>query len=175
MSDSTNDTDKAFEQAAAFQKIWMDTFTKMAQAGLSFSPENAPPEFLRQMRSGIFGALAKSWEEFMRSPQFLESMKTMMDNAIAFRKMSNDFLTQAHHSLQGTAQADVDNVMLALRHLETRILHCVEDLSGRMDRLEKTITGTPRNGAVGSAKATAAQKRKASKPKRATKPPKATS
>jgi hypothetical protein len=139
-------TDKAFEQAAAFQTIWMDTFTKLAQAGFSFTPESAPPEFMRQMRSGIFSALAKSWDEFMRSPQFLESMKTLMDNAIAFRKMSNDFLTQAHHSLQGTAQADIDNVMLALRHLETRILDKIEDLSTRLERMEKALFGAAPNG-----------------------------
>ncbi|HWF19172.1 MAG TPA: hypothetical protein VG754_07890, partial [Verrucomicrobiae bacterium] len=117
MSDST---EKTFEQASAFQKIWMETFTKMAQSGFSFSPESAPPEVLRQMRSGIFHALAKSWEEFMRSPQFLDSMKTMMDNAINFRKMSNDLLTHAHHSIQGTARADIDDLMQAIHHLETR-------------------------------------------------------
>jgi hypothetical protein len=162
----SNTTENAFEQAGAFQKIWMDTFTKMAQAGFSFSPESAPPEFMRQMRSGIFGALAKSWEEFMRSPQFMESMKAMMDNAISFRKMSNDFLTQAHHTFQGTAQADIDNLMLALRHLETRILDRVEDVSTRLDRVEKALNGTARNGAAMGAAKPAAHQRKASKPKR---------
>src|SRR4051794_23934000 len=135
----TDSTEKAFEQAAAFQRIWMDTFTKMTQTGFSFSPESAPPEFMRQMRSGIFGAMAQSWDEFMRSPQFMESMKMMMDNAITFRKMSNDFLTQAHHSFQGTAQADIDNLMLAIRHMENRILDRVEDLSVRLDKMEKSF------------------------------------
>src|SRR5207302_10449800 len=90
-------TENAFQQAASFQKVWMETFTKMAQAGLSFSPDSTPPELMRQMRSGIFSALSQSWDEYMRSPQFMESMKTMMDNAITFRKMSTDFLTEAHH------------------------------------------------------------------------------
>ncbi|MDB6017593.1 MAG: hypothetical protein JWR19_2082 [Pedosphaera sp.] len=139
-------TENAFEKAAAFQKIWMDTFTRMAQSGFSLSPDSTPPEFLRQMRSGIFHALSKSWEEFMRSPQFTESMKGMMDNAIAFRKMSNDFLTGAHHTFQGTARADIDSLMLALRHLETRILDRVEDISTRLDQLEQRLDGAPRNG-----------------------------
>src|SRR5262245_55470075 len=105
-----NPTDNAFAQAAEFQKIWMETFTRMAQAGFPWSPESTtPPEYMRQMRGGIFSALAKSWEGFLRSPQFMESMKVMMDNAVTFRKMSNDFLTQAHHGWQGTARADIDS------------------------------------------------------------------
>ena len=145
MSDSKDNT---FEQAAAFQKIWMDTFTKMAQAGFSLSPDSAPPEILRQMRSGIFGALSKSWDEFMRTPQFMDGMKAMMENAIAFRKMSTDLLTQAHHSMQGTARADIDDLMRAIHHLETRILDRVEEVATRVERLEQKLEGTPRNGAA---------------------------
>jgi hypothetical protein len=139
-------TENAFQQAASFQKIWMETFTKMAQTGLSFSPDATPPEFMRQMRSGVFRALSQSWEEYMRSPQFLEPMKTMMDNAITFRKMSSDFLTEAHHSFQGTARADIDSLMLAIRHLETRVLDRVEELSTRLDEFEKKLDGAGPNG-----------------------------
>lgn len=165
MSEST---DKAFEQASAFQKIWMETFTKMASAGLSFSPESAPPELLRQMRSGIFQALSKSWEEFMRTPQFLESMKTMMENAIAFRKMSNDLLTGAHHAIQGTARKDIDDLMQAIHHLETRVVNHVEDISTRLDKLEQKLNGAPSNGSAKHARATTPRT-----PKRATKPKRA--
>ena len=66
MNDSSDDPNKTAEQWAAFQKIWTDTFTKMVQLGFSFSPEAAPPEILRQMRSGIFQALSQSWEQFLR-------------------------------------------------------------------------------------------------------------
>ena len=143
MSDST---EKTFDQAAAFQKIWLETFNKMAQAGLSFTPESAPPEFLRQMRSGIFAALSKSWEEFLRTPQFLEATKTMMENAITFRKMSADLLTQAQHSVQGVARSDIKDLMQAIHHLETRILNRIEDVSQRLEKLEAKANSVPRNG-----------------------------
>jgi hypothetical protein len=149
--------EKTFEQASAFQKIWMETFTKMAQSGLSFSPESAPPEFLRQMRSGIFQALSKSWEEFMRSPQFLDSMKTMMENAITFRKMSNDLLTDARHAIQGTARSDIDDVMKAIHHLEKRVLDNVEQISTRLDGLEQKLNGATPNGSAKHARPTAAR------------------
>ena len=165
MSDST---ENPFEKAAAFQKIWMETFTQMAQSGLSFSPDSTPPELLRQMRSGIFSALSKSWEEYMRSPQFMDSMKGMMDKAIAFRKMGNDMLTKAHHSMQGTARSDIDDLMQAIHIMETRILNRVEEVSTRLDELEQKSNGRPRNGTAKRPTrpaVTTAQRRAAQKPK----------
>jgi hypothetical protein len=155
--------DNPFEQVGAFQKIWMDTFNRMAQAGFSLSPDSAPPELLRQMRSGIFGALSKSWEEFMRSPQFLDSMKSMMDNAIAFRKMSNDFLTEAHHNMQGTARVDIDNLMLAIHHLETRILDRIEEISTRLEQVEARLDKSGDNGRKRAGKAAASKRKPATR------------
>src|SRR5262245_3038934 len=73
---------KTTEQAAAFQKIWMESMSKLMQTAFTMTPNSPPPEVLRQIRGGIFQALAQSWEEFMRSPQFLEGMKQWMDSAI---------------------------------------------------------------------------------------------
>lgn len=161
MSDST---ENAFAQAASFQKIWMETFGKMAQSGFSFSPDSTPPELMRQMRSGIFQALSKSWEEYMRSPQFRESMKTMMDHAITFRKMSNDLMTQAQHGMQGTARADVDDLMQAIHHLETRVLDCVEEVTTRLDKLEEKLNAKAGNGAARPAAKTTKTARKQTRP-----------
>lgn len=139
MNEDSTDSQKTAEQWSAFQKIWTDTFTKMMQVGFTFSPDAAPPEILKQMRSGIFQALSQSWNEFLRSPQFLEATKQWMDSAIAFRKMSSDFLTKARHEGQATAREDVDAVMLAMRHMETRILDRVEKLAEQIDELNQRV------------------------------------
>jgi hypothetical protein len=131
--------DKTAEQWAAFQKIWLDTLSKMAQAGFTFTPEAAPPQVLRNIRSGILQALARSWDEFLRSPQFLEGMKVWMDNAMGFRRMTNDFLTKARHEMQNTAREDIDSVMLVVRHMETRILDRLEDLSTQISDLNRRV------------------------------------
>lgn len=118
---------------------------------------------MRQMRSGIFQALSKSWEEYMRSPQFRDSMKAMMDNAITFRKMGNEMLTQAHHGLQGTARGDIDDLMQAIHHLETRILDCVETVSTRLDKLEAKLNATTAGN--GTAKHTSSGATQSAKPR----------
>lgn len=141
MNDDTNNAEKTAEQWAAFQRIWGETFSKLMQVGFTFSPESAPPEFMRQMRSGIFQGLAQAWDQFLRSPQFLEGMKQWMDNAMAFRKMTNDFLTKARHETQTTAREDIDSVMLAVRHMETRVLDRVEEIAAQVDELSKRFEG----------------------------------
>ena len=126
---------KSAEQLAAFQKIWMESLSKMMQAGFSFGPNAPPPELLKQMRSGIFEALAKTWEDYMRSPQFLEGMKQWMDGAIAFRKMTNDFMAKVRNEMQSPSRDDIDHVMIAVRHMEKRLLDRIEELAVRVNDL----------------------------------------
>jgi hypothetical protein len=139
MNENTDSTDKTAEQWTAFQKIWGDTFTRLMQLGFTFSPESAPPEFMRQMRAGILQGLSQAWDQFLRSPQFLEGMKQWMDNAMAFRKLTNDFLAKARHETQSTSRDDIDSLMLAVRHMETRVLDRVEELTARVEDLNKRL------------------------------------
>ena len=153
MSESSENT---AEQAAAFQKIWLDSISKLLNTAFTFGGDSPPPEILREIRSGVFSALAKSWEEFMRSPQFLESMKQWMESAVAFRKMSNDFMATARNEMQATSRDDVDTVMLAVRHMEKRLLDRVEELSTQIHELQR---GAPRPAVQPKARATTPVKR----------------
>jgi len=126
--------ENAAENVAAFQKMWMESASKMVQASLSLNP-NSDPAAVRQMRSGIFQALAQSWEEFMRSPQFLQGMKQCMDSAVSARRLTGDFLAKVRNEMQAPSREDIDTVMLAVRHLETRLLDRVDDLSTQIAEL----------------------------------------
>jgi len=131
------------EQAAAFQKIWLDSATKMFQTAFTASSNSPPPEMLKQIRSGIFAALAQSWDEFMRSPQFLDAMKQWMENAISFRKMSNDFLARVRGELQAPSRDDTDTLMLSIRHMEKRLLDRVEEIGAELKTLKQEISARP--------------------------------
>jgi len=133
--------EKTAEQAAAFQKIWMDSMSKIMQTAFTFGNNSPPPDVLKQIRAGIFQALAQSWEEFMRSPQFLESMKQWMDTAINFRKMTNDFMAKVRNEIQAPSREDIDTVMLTVRHMEKRLLDRIEDLAGEVAQLNSRLNG----------------------------------
>lgn len=146
-------TGGAADSAAAFANIWGESIGKLLQTAFAFGPEAAPPEVVREIRAGIFKALAKSWEEFMRSPQFLEGMKQWMDNAITFRKLTNDFMANVRNEMQATSRDDVDTIMLAVRHMEKRLLDRIEELAARVDGPPTSAaSGARRPGAPGGRK-----------------------
>jgi len=138
------DFEKTAEQAAAFQKLWVDSASKIMQAAFTISPNSPPPEIMRQIRAGIFQALANSWEEFMRSPQFLDSMKQWMENAITFRKMTTDFMARVRNEMQAPSREDIDTIMLNIRHLEKRLLDRLDELEAQMSAVKHPATGNGR-------------------------------
>jgi hypothetical protein len=139
------------EQSAAFQRIWTESMTKLMQAASVFTPGSAPPELLKEIRSGILNALARSWDEFLRSPQFQDAMKEWMDQAVAFRKMTQDIMNRTRKEMQAPSSNDIDAIMLSVRHMETRILN-------RLEALEQQIAAS-RNGTVAKKPARAARRR----------------
>lgn len=144
MSDDPASFEKTAEQWSAFQKIWADTFTRMIQAGCTFTPDSAPPDVLRQIRSGIFQALSQSWDEFLRSPQFLEGMKQWMGAATTMRKTAADLLTKAQHEMQMPAREDAEDILLSVRQVENRILDRIEDLAKQVAALEGRLGPAPK-------------------------------
>lgn len=149
MSDPT----KEFaDQSAAFQKIWLESMSKVIQATSTFTPDSAPPELLRQIRDGILQALAEAWNEFLRSPQFQAGMKQWMEQAVAFRKESNEFMAKARKEMQAPTGSDIDAILLAVRHMEKRVLDRVEELSGQLRELQSRA-GQPRARSAGQSRA----------------------
>lgn len=133
---NVNDTsfDKAAQDAAAFQKLVLESVTKAFQAAFKFGPDTAPPEMAREMRAGVFQALTESWDQFMRSPQFLECLRQWMDNAVAMRTMTNEFLGRVRNEVQAPSRSDIDTIMLTVRHMEKRLLDRLDELSAQIGK-----------------------------------------
>ena len=143
----SDESDTTASQAAAFQKIWLESMSKLMHTALTLQPDTAPPEVLREIRSGIFQALAKSWDEYLRSPQFLAAMRQWMDEALSFRKMNNDLASYLRNQLTGGSREELDTVVLTVRHMERRMLDRLEDLSDQV----RTLQGEVRPNGNGNA------------------------
>jgi hypothetical protein len=138
--------EKAAEQAQAFQQIWLESMSKVMQSAFTVGQSGPPPELLKEIRAGIFKALAQSWEEFMRSPQFTESMKQWMDNAIGFRRMTNDFMAKVRNEMQAASKDDIDQIMLSIRHMEKRLLDRIDLLCSDIKQTNSAFAGRQGNG-----------------------------
>src|SRR3954453_11908090 len=160
----TEPFEKAGQEAVAFQKFCLDSFSKAMQAAFTFTPGSPPPQMLREIRTGMFRAIAESWDEFMRSPQFLNGMRQWMDNAIAFRKASDEVLGRARNDLQAPSRNDIDNVILAVGHMEKRLLDRLDELAAELAARNGELSG-PQPEQEPQSDATAAPAQSKAKPR----------
>ena len=135
MSDNMN---KAFDQVAAFQKLWTDSFANMA-IWSQFSPGFRPSEEMRKMRGGMLKVLAETWDEYMRTPLFMEMMKASLNGALDLKRMARDGMNRVHEQFENPSKEDIDGVLLAIRHAERRLLDRLEGLDDRVANLDQKI------------------------------------
>jgi uncharacterized protein (DUF2267 family) len=131
---------ETFKGAEKFTRLWYDLAASMANAGMSTAGED-PPEVAKQMRSAFLKAMSDYCDEYMRSPEFLEGMREAMDRSIELRRELNEFMGRLHHEFQGTSRQDVDHIMQAIRHVETRMLDSIARIDSRFDDLEAKVNG----------------------------------
>ena len=136
MSDNTG---KIFDQVASFQKLWMDSFTEMAGVWSQYSAGSPPVDEMRKMRGGMLKVLAETWDEYMRTPQFLEMMKASLNGALDLKRMAREGMNRVHEQFENPSKQDIDDVLLAVRHLERRLLERLEGLGDRAADLNEKI------------------------------------
>jgi uncharacterized protein YdcH (DUF465 family) len=136
MSDNAN---KYFDQVAAFQKLWTDSFANMASVWSQFSPGSPPSDEMRKMRGGMLKVLAETWDEYMRTPQFMEMMKASLNGALDLKRLASDGMNRVHEQFKTPSKEDIDEVLLAIRHVERRLLDRLEGLDDRVAKLDEKI------------------------------------
>lgn len=145
-----SDTSENFvSQAAALQRLWLTSMSKAMHAAFAATPGSASagPGQTREVRDAVLEALAEGWDEYLRSPQFQDGMKDWMERVVAVRKMSNDLIAKTRQEMQAPTTSDIDSLLMAIRHLETRILDRLEDLSGQLHALEERLDKATRREA----------------------------
>jgi hypothetical protein len=136
MSDNLN---AGFEQVATFQKLWTESFTKMADVWSQYTPATPPLEEMRKLRGGMLQVLAETWDEYMRTPQFLELMKASLNGVLDLKRVSRDGMNRVHEQFQNPSKQDMDDMLLAIRHVERRLLERLEGLDDRVANLDEKI------------------------------------
>jgi hypothetical protein len=120
-------------------ELWTDTWSKMWGAGMAQAGDGGGPDAFRQVRSAMLSAWGDYFNRFMRSPEFLEALKQMMDVNVACRRKANDLLGQMQDNLQMASRQDVDQMMRTMRHLEHRLMDGIERISCEQERLGQRL------------------------------------
>jgi hypothetical protein len=128
-----------FDQVTAFQKLWTDSLANMASVWSQFSPGSPPADEIRKMRGGMMQVLAETWDAYMRTPQFMEMMKASLNGALDLKRMARDGINRVHEQFENPSKNDIDDVLLAIRHVERRLLDRLEGLDDRVANLDEKI------------------------------------
>ncbi len=128
-----------FEQVAVFQKLWTDSLAKMSEVWTQYSPGSPPIDEMRRMRGGMLQVFAETWDEYMRTPQFMEMMKASLNGALDFKRMAREGMNRVHEQFENPSKEDIDGVLLAIRHVERRLLERLEGLDDRVANLDEKI------------------------------------
>jgi hypothetical protein len=139
----------SFDGMASFARLWTDFASKMVGTGLSFPPQSATPEAARQMRSAWLKAWGEYCDQFMRSPEFQNTVRQSLGASIEMRKQMNEFLGRLHHEFQSVSRQDVDELMIEMRRLEQRIIDGQERLLERVERLSSRLRALEEGGSPG--------------------------
>ena len=91
------------------------------------------------MRGGMLKVLAETWDEYMRTPQFMEMMKGSLNGALDLKRMARDGMNRVHEQFENPSKEDIDGVLMAIRHVERRLLDRLEGLDDRVANLDEKI------------------------------------
>lgn len=130
----------------AFGKFWTDMMGRMA-GGAGAASSAAGPDAVEAARKAFFSSLADQADATMRSEAFLSAMKQAMDNALNLKEQVNAFLSQGLQAARMPSRDDTDHIVLLLRGMEERLAGRLDELSARVERLERR-----ENGSTGRAK-----------------------
>ena len=138
--------ENTFKQATAFQKMWMESMSGMARVWSEYSPQNPPPDELKKVRQGVLRAISQSWEDYMRSPEFLHSMRETMNNSIQWQKWTKENSRKFHQATGGASKDDMQGVMVAIQHVERRVLDCLDEMQAKVNNMQAELDGMQEDG-----------------------------
>lgn len=128
-------SDNVTPGADAFMAFWTDFWNRMSSSGVT--PPKPAPDMSEQMRKVFLESLTAQADRFMRSEAFLTAMKQSMDQALAWQQMMNQYLQRNLAAAQAPTREDTDHVVLLVRGMEERVMGKLEELTRRIERLEK--------------------------------------
>src|SRR5271165_5774327 len=58
--------------------------------------------------------LAETWDEYMRTPLFMEMMKGSLNGALDLKRMARDGMNRVHEQFENPSKEDIDGVLMAI-------------------------------------------------------------
>jgi hypothetical protein len=121
-----------------WMQLWFDAASKAMEAGQTWTGPawagpTASPDVLRQARSAFMKTWSDCWEQWLRSSAFLDSSRQSLAGGMEMHKHAREFVDQVQRELRVAGRQDVDELALAIRRAERRVLDQLDEVSERLD------------------------------------------
>ena len=120
-------------------KAWSDLATKLVAAGGSVPAAVPSPEVGRQVRTNYLAAWSEFFDQWMRSPEFLEGMRLSRDAGVEVRKQQNEFFNRLQNAVQAVSRQDFDQLIKRVRDLQDRIDHDTQEILSRLEAIQARL------------------------------------
>jgi hypothetical protein len=120
-------------------RLWANMVTSAMGACQPWTGGTASPELVRETRASAFNAWSEYWEEFLRSPAFLDAQRQAMAGSLESKRQVRECLGRLNHELQLATSEDVDELLRAIKRIEQRVSEQFDELSARLDRLSAQL------------------------------------
>ncbi|MCB1123789.1 MAG: hypothetical protein KJT03_19700, partial [Verrucomicrobiae bacterium] len=102
---------------------------------------NPPPDELKKMRNGVLQVVSQTWDEYMRSPEFMQAMRDNLNNSMQWQKWAKDNANKVQSAMGSATKVDMEGVLVAIQHVERRVLDCLDDMQSKLQGVQKEIEG----------------------------------
>jgi predicted component of type VI protein secretion system len=122
---------------ASFWAQWLEQSSRGTQALLEAMQTLGDPQ---QIQSRWLDAVARSLEDFMRTPAFLELIKNNLKTITDLKNMQNQIVQDTARQIGVPMTGDITGLFERLHSVEQTILQRLDALEARLHRLEQKPT-----------------------------------
>ena len=129
--------------------FWKDAWARSAAPGAAGAPGTPgdpfawmpTPEQVKRLQGSFMDAMAQASDQYMRSPQFLEALKSSLDSGLQARRQMEEFvrrhmgdgLREGAAAPFATPPQAAAEVLSALNEIESRLSARIDALAARLD------------------------------------------
>jgi hypothetical protein len=142
-SQTQGTSDPAADPAAnlfSFWTQWMEHSARGTQAMLEAMQSAGDPQ---HVQSDWLDAVARSIDEFMRTPVFLEAMKRNLKTVTGLKRLQDQVLQGAARQLGTPLAADITVLFDRLQRTEQTIVNRLQAIEDRLKAVEDKLRSSP--------------------------------
>jgi hypothetical protein len=136
----SDETKPSANGSGDLMRLWFDMASRAAEACQAWTGAVPTPDALRQDRANLMKVWSDYWEQYLRSPSFLETQQRSRAGALDLQRQARDYLAWLHHQFQVPSSQDIDQLMIGMRRLKEDLRDQLEEIGDQLENLASQVS-----------------------------------